>query len=68
MTDKEKAIVTAYTGYAMLAGEKLDIFYQYLAELYKRPVYSHELPQLADEIHEKSKADFIKLCKDEEIE
>lgn len=61
MTDREKAIVTAYTGVNMLEGEKLDELYKYLKELYGRPVYTHEIPFL--DIREKAKEDFIALCK-----
>ena len=61
MTDREKAIVTAYTGINMLEGEKFDEFYKYLNELYGRPVYTHEILFL--DIREKSKKDFITLCK-----
>ena len=43
MTDYERAVVMAYTGYAMLTGEKLKYFYEYLSEIMKRPVYTHEL-------------------------
>lgn len=66
MTDREKAIIMAYTGICMLAGEKMDVFYQYLEELYERPIYTHEWMTL--DIQEKSKPDFIKLCKEEEPE
>lgn len=61
MTDKEKAIVTAHTGVNMLEGEKFNEFYKYLEELYGRPVYTHEIPFL--DIQEKSKEDFIALCR-----
>lgn len=61
MTDREKAIVTAYTGINMLEGEKFDEFYKYLNELYGRPVYTHEILFL--DIREKAKEDFIALCK-----
>lgn len=66
MTDREKAIVMAYTGVAMLVGDKLDLFYKYLAELFDRPVYTHELvtQEMTDKIKEKSKPDFIKLCRE----
>lgn len=30
MTDKEKAVVMAYTGIAMLTGDKFDIFHEYV--------------------------------------
>lgn len=66
MTDREKAIVMAHTGICMLEGKKLDVFYQYLDELYDRPVYTHELGTL--DIKEKSKLDFLKLCEEEQPE
>lgn len=62
MTNREKAIVMAYTGFVMLCGNQLSIFYKYVEELFGRPVYTHELPELADEIQRRSKPDFIKLC------
>lgn len=65
MTDKEKAIVMAYTGRCMLAGNKLDVFYKYLAEKFGRPIYSHELPALANDIEAASREDFIALCREE---
>lgn len=66
MTDREKAIVMAYTGIAMLTGNKLDIFYKYLSELYGRPVYTHEIISL--DVKNKAKQDFILLCKTEQPE
>ena len=66
MTDREKAIVMAYTGIAMLTGDKITEFYKYLAELYGRPVYTHEIVQL--DIQSKAKADFVRLCKEGDAE
>lgn len=66
MTDREKAIVMAYTGISMFEGDKLNVFYRYLAELYGRPVYTHELIVL--DIKHKSKPDFLKLCDEEDHE
>ncbi|MBR0485903.1 MAG: hypothetical protein IJJ69_14200 [Oscillospiraceae bacterium] len=63
MTDKEKAIVTLYTGYAMMEGEKLSEVYAYAAELMNRPVYTHEL--FSDEVQAKVKPEFIAMCADE---
>ena len=63
MTDREKAIVMAYTGICMLEGEKINEFYKYLAEIYGRPIYTHELVAL--DTQKKSKEDFIKLCRGE---
>lgn len=68
MTDREKAIVAAYTGITMLTGDKLSIFYAYIESLLGRPVYTHELAceGVWKQIKEKSKNDFLKLCADEE--
>lgn len=63
MTKRECAIVMAYTGVCMLAGENLPIFYEYIEEKIGRPVYTHELPGLEEEIKEKTERDFLKLCK-----
>lgn len=65
MTDREKAIVMAYTGVTMLKDDKLQIFYKYVEEIMGRPIWTHEMVQLADEIKEKSKDDFMSLCADE---
>lgn len=66
MTDREKAIVMAYTGVAMLTGDKFSIFHKYIEELLNRPVFTHELAskEVWNEIKEKSKDDFLKLCRD----
>lgn len=66
MTDREKAIVMAYTGICMLGGKKLFEFYKYLEELYERPVYTHEFLTL--DIKERSEKDFMELCRKEELE
>ena len=65
MTDKEKAIVMAYTGACMLVEDKFQIFHKYVEKLMGRPVYTHELGFLADTIKEKAKDDFIRLCESE---
>lgn len=63
MTNREKAIVTLYTGKAMLKGTKWSLVYRYAAELVGRPVYTHEL--YSDELTEKAKPDFLARCADE---
>lgn len=65
MTDREKAIVMAYTGKCMLKGNKFSIFHKYVEEIMGRPIFSHEIGFLAKEIKEKSKADFIALCEED---
>ena len=69
MTDKEKAIVMAYTGTCMLTGDKFSIFHEYVEHIMGRPVCTHELAikEIADEIKEKAKADFIALCAWDEL-
>ena len=64
MTDKEKAIVMAYTGVVMLKGNKIQIFYNYVEKIMGRPILTHEMAQIATEIKEKSKDDFMTLCKE----
>jgi hypothetical protein len=70
MTDREKAIVMAYTGKCMLTEDKFHIFHEYIEELMGRPVFTHELADknVSAEIKEKSKDDFIALCNEEEKE
>lgn len=70
MTDREKAIIMAYTGTCMLTGEKFDIFHKYIEEICGRPIWTHELAieNVVDEIREKSKADFLWLCENSEQE
>ena len=68
MTDREKAIIMAYTGTCMLTGEKFDVFHKYIEEICGRPIWTHELAieNVVDEIREKSKADFLWLCENSE--
>jgi hypothetical protein len=68
MTDRERAIVMAYTGDVMLTGEKMKVFYDYLREKFGRPIYTHEIGYMSREIREAAKDDFVKLCKDENME
>ena len=67
MTDKEKAIVMAYTGVAMLTGDKLSTFYEYISEICERSIYTHELADndVVQEIKTKSYEDFVGICKEE---
>lgn len=44
---------------------KFPIFHEYIEKLMGRPVWTHELADknIVDQIKEKSKADFIELCR-----
>ena len=70
MTDREKAIVEAYTGVCMLAGNKRNIFYEYVNEVMGRPIFTHEFANgyIQEELKEKSKDDFVWLCKGTTVE
>ena len=65
MTDKEKAIVMARTGICMLTEDKFQVFHKYIENVMGRPIMTHEIGFLADEIKEKTKSDFIALCTNE---
>lgn len=66
MTDKEKAIVMAYTGITMLTGDKFDIFHHYIQEKLGRPIWTHEFAfkEIWEQIKEATKEDFKKLCRE----
>lgn len=70
ITDREKAIIMAHTGICMLAGEDFSIYHKYIEEIMERPVYTHELAdkRVTDEIAEKSKGDFLSICRKKEAE
>ena len=68
MTDREKAIVMAYTGVCMLAGNKFRIFHEYVEDIVGRPIQTIEMgmDSVADEIKEKARPDFLKLCEEDQ--
>jgi hypothetical protein len=67
MTDREKAIVSAYTGISMFQGDKLQILYDYIEEKLGRPFIDLEMATESFwiELKEKTKDDFISLCKEQ---
>lgn len=64
MTDREKAIVMAYTDVCTLQGDKLSVFYDYVAEIMGSRMNTLQMAMLAKEIKRKAEPDFIKLCED----
>lgn len=68
MTDREKAIVMAYTGVCMLTGNKFRIFHEYVEDIMGRPIQTIEMgmDSVADEIKEKARPDFLKLCEEDQ--
>jgi hypothetical protein len=62
MTEKEKIIVSAYTGYLMTDFSKV---HEYIEKKLDRPVWTHEMAfkSVQEEINEKCKDDFLDLCK-----
>ena len=64
MTGRECAIVEAYTGYCMCAGEHRGEVYKYVSEILGESVWTHEFATRADEIRAKARPDFERLCKE----
>jgi len=60
MTKFEAVVVTAYTG--IMVGDFVE-FHKYVEKIMGRPVFTHEMgcQDIADEIKEKSKPDFMNL-------
>ena len=58
LTKEQAAIVSAYTGY--LLGD-FGTMHEYIEKIMGRPVWTHEMPRLMDEIRERSRADFLSL-------
>ena len=63
MTKHECAVVTAYTGFSMLKGDDLKYLYNYLSGFIGRPVYTHEIPAVAEVYKEQIRKDFLALCR-----
>ncbi len=59
MTQKERLIVSAYTEVLMT---DWDLFHEYVESVMGRPVWTHEFPDIADELKMKVKDDFLALC------
>lgn len=62
MTDREKAIVMAYTGAVTLTGDKLGVFYDYVAELMGRQLCTHEIAILLENIKHRAFPHFVRIC------
>lgn len=56
MTVREGAVLSAYTG--VLLCESFTPVHEYIEHILERPVFTHEIPSLTDEIKEKSRAEF----------
>ena len=64
MTKRECAVVMAYTGIAMLKGDDLFHFYDYISGIIGRPVYTHEIPSVVDYYRDtRIRDDFLALCR-----
>lgn len=61
MTDREKIIVSAYTGVLMCDFNNL---HKYIEDILGRPVFTHEMADksVLDEIKEKSREEFLAIC------
>lgn len=63
MTEREGAVLSAYTGILMC--KTFSPVHEYIEEIMGRPVWTHEIPMLADEIKEKSKEEFSRIIKEQ---
>ena len=65
MTDKERAIIMAYTGYVMLTNNKIDKFLDYVEEKTGKKIDIEDMKykKISDEIQRAAQEDFIALCK-----
>lgn len=61
MTVKEGAIISAYTG--LMLCESFTPVHDYIEHILGRPVLTHEIPSLQDEIKEKARDDFYKIIR-----
>lgn len=77
MTKHEAAVFTAFTGVMFLSGEDFGIFHQYAEKLLGRSldlaimklllndtIYTHELGMLSNEIREKARPEFMRICRE----
>lgn len=62
LTKEDCAVITAYTGVAMLKGNDLKYLYDYLSGFIGRPIFTHEIPAVCETYKEQIKADFITIC------
>lgn len=63
MTEREGAVLSAYTGILMC--KTFSPVHEYIEEIMGRPVWTHEIPMLADEIKEKSNEEFSRIIKEQ---
>ena len=65
MTEQEKIIASAYTGY-IFVGDFAPV-HKYIEKKLKRPVWTHELAseEVQREIHEAVRSDFLKITRGE---
>ena len=61
MTKYEAIVVSAYTGFLMC---DFNDMHEYIEKKLGRPIWTHEfaLDLVQEEIHEKVKPDFLKIC------
>lgn len=59
MTKREGVVLSAYTG--VLLCEEFNDVHLYIEELMGRPVYTHELPALEEEIRKRAEKEFKEI-------
>lgn len=64
MTKREGAVISAYTG-VFVCKEFGDI-HAYIEEIMGRPVWTHEIPGLQEEIKQRSEKEFKEIIENQE--
>ncbi len=59
MNKREALIISVYTGVLMVEFEEL---HEFIEELSGRPVFTHELPELEEQLQELVKEEFLAIC------
>lgn len=60
MTVREGAVISAYTQVLVC---DMHYLHEYIEEIMGRPVFTHEIPGIADEIRERSKNEFMNIIR-----
>ena len=53
-----------FTGTCMLTGKDFDIYHKYVENIMGRPVWTHEMYYLAEEIKNRARGEFLRLCRE----
>jgi hypothetical protein len=58
-TKRQAQVIGIYTG---ITASNFGIVQEYAEELMGRPLWTHEMPALADELAKRAKSEFLAMC------